>query len=177
MHTMLVGLRVRRAAPSSVRQRSGPHAAHARIARLRRPAASSDDDPSTAPSGGDADKEANVEAMEARLGLGRKARSAGGGLGSPSESARRASGETIRNDKAQWKEGQLLPDGWDKMDPGERVMEVLYGERGFLFWLNWLAYRSIFVLVGAWIVFRFIGPALNLYSLKDALLDPNLPLR
>ena len=35
-------------------------------------------------------------------------------------------------------EGELLPRGWERMNAMEKVTQVLYGKRGFLFWLNWL---------------------------------------
>lgn len=33
------------------------------------------------------------------------------------------------------------------------------------------AYTLCFVLIGGWIVFRFVGPALGLYTLKSGLTD------
>ena len=60
------------------------------------------------------------------------------------------------------------------MNAKEKVTQVLYGKRGFLFWLNWLAFRSVFLLLGLWIFFRFIGPATGLYALKDAWTPPDV---
>ncbi|GAQ80622.1 hypothetical protein KFL_000580160 [Klebsormidium nitens] len=58
---------------------------------------------------------------------------------------------------------------WDEMSPVRKVQELLYGEKGFLFWLNKLAYAAIFGLIGLWILFRFVGPALGLYDLVNPL--------
>ena len=71
--------------------------------------------------------------------------------------------------KQQWKEGQLFPDEWENMSTFERAGELWAGERGALFWANKIAYASVFVLIGSWIVFRFVGPALGLYSLTSDL--------
>jgi len=43
------------------------------------------------------------------------------------------------------------------------------GERGALYWLNKVSYASVFILVGGWIVFRFVGPAVGLYTLTNEL--------
>ena len=34
------------------------------------------------------------------------------------------------------------------MDLKQKVVQGLYGERGFLYWLNWLSYRLVFVMIG-----------------------------
>ncbi|KAK6924472.1 hypothetical protein RJ641_010672 [Dillenia turbinata] len=64
------------------------------------------------------------------------------------------------------------PKDWDSMTTGEKVMELYAGEKGLLFWLNKLAYASIFIVIGGWIVFRFVGPSLNLYQLDTPPLSP-----
>lgn len=43
-------------------------------------------------------------------------------------------------------------------------------KQGGLVTLNDLAYKAIFVLGGAWVVFRFIGPLTGLYDLEDPLI-------
>lgn len=58
------------------------------------------------------------------------------------------------------------------MNLTEKVVDVYMGEKGFLFWLNKFAYASIFILIGGWIVFRVVGPALNLYQLDSPPLSP-----
>ncbi len=124
----------------------------------------------------------------------------------------------------KWEEGELTPEGWEDMDLQEKVVQGLWGERGFLYWLNYLSYRLIFVLIGkesiqnthklthtlslartlprpsltcnaarslagrmrvaasfrhptgGWIVFRFVGPALNLYQLTNPFDINEIPL-
>lgn len=61
---------------------------------------------------------------------------------------------------------------WDSMTFKEKAVEVYVGEKGVLFWLNKLAYASIYIIIGGWIVFRFVGPALNLYQLDTPPLAP-----
>eukprot|EP00200_Dunaliella_tertiolecta_P000033 CAMPEP_0202362094 /NCGR_PEP_ID=MMETSP1126-20121109/14396_1 /ASSEMBLY_ACC=CAM_ASM_000457 /TAXON_ID=3047 /ORGANISM="Dunaliella tertiolecta, Strain CCMP1320" /LENGTH=174 /DNA_ID=CAMNT_0048956181 /DNA_START=66 /DNA_END=590 /DNA_ORIENTATION=- len=75
---------------------------------------------------------------------------------------------------APWPEGQLLPLGWENMNGYQKTVELLYGRRGFLFWLNEIAYKSVFVLIGAWILFRFVGPGLGLYNLEGNFAPPPL---
>ncbi|XP_057501431.1 uncharacterized protein LOC130785298 [Actinidia eriantha] len=64
------------------------------------------------------------------------------------------------------------PKDWESMTLTEKAVELYVGEEGLLFWLNKLAYASIFVIIGAWILFRFVGPALNLYQLDSAPISP-----
>ena len=71
-----------------------------------------------------------------------------------------------------WKENQLFPDGWEQLSPFEKAGELWSGQRGALFWANKIAYASVFVLIGGWIVFRFVGPALGLYTLTADLSMP-----
>jgi len=130
--------------------------------------------------------------VEARLGVGRKGREmqakevkaepenmydesyfialqTGGQIRLPSLDSTRFPNAyfVFRSGKAEWKEGELLPEGWDEMDTGKKIIEGLYGKRGFVYWLNWLSFRFIFVLLGGWIVFRFVGPAINAYQLTN----------
>ncbi|KAG2445046.1 hypothetical protein HYH02_008914 [Chlamydomonas schloesseri] len=73
---------------------------------------------------------------------------------------------------APWAEGQLFPEGWDRMDLGTKLTELYLGRRGVLFWANKAAYASVFVLLGGWILFRFVGPALGLYKLAGEFAPP-----
>ncbi|KAM3285734.1 hypothetical protein P3S67_024533 [Capsicum chacoense] len=57
------------------------------------------------------------------------------------------------------------PKDWDSMNMTEKAIELYMGEKGLLFWLNKFAYASIFIIIGGWILFRFVGPALDLYQL------------
>ncbi|KAG0452701.1 hypothetical protein HPP92_025093 [Vanilla planifolia] len=61
---------------------------------------------------------------------------------------------------------------WEEMTAVERALEFYMGEKGVLFWLNKFAYAAIFVIVGGWILFRFVGPSLGLYQLDSPLLSP-----
>ncbi|KAL5557570.1 hypothetical protein UlMin_039806 [Ulmus minor] len=61
---------------------------------------------------------------------------------------------------------------WEEMSFTEKAVELYVGEKGALFWLNKFAYASIFIVIGGWILFRFVGPALNLYQLDSAPLPP-----
>eukprot|EP01024_Parvocaulis_polyphysoides_P058607 TRINITY_DN630_c0_g1_i1.p3 TRINITY_DN630_c0_g1~~TRINITY_DN630_c0_g1_i1.p3 ORF type:complete len:177 (-),score=29.79 TRINITY_DN630_c0_g1_i1:462-992(-) len=72
-----------------------------------------------------------------------------------------------KQERAEWKEGKLFPEGWEDMNLGQKAYELYIGERGLLFWMTKIAYYLLFVLVGGWILFRFVGPALNLYELQS----------
>ncbi|CAD6341275.1 unnamed protein product [Miscanthus lutarioriparius] len=61
---------------------------------------------------------------------------------------------------------------WEEMSVGEKATELYVGEKGLLFWLNKFAYASIFIMVGAWILFRFVGPSLGIYQLDAPPLPP-----
>lgn len=98
-----------------------------------------------------------LEQLEARLGVGRKSRREGGGAVEATPPPR---------PKAPAK-------AWDDMSFAEKAWELYVGEKGALFWLNKLAYASIYLIIGGWIVFRFIGPALGWYELDSPLLPPS----
>ena len=70
-------------------------------------------------------------------------------------------------ESSTWRKGQLLPDDWEQLSAAEKLNQLYMGDRGALFWLNKLAYAACFGLVGGWIVFRFVGPALGLYQLSN----------
>ncbi|XP_021736786.1 uncharacterized protein LOC110703308 [Chenopodium quinoa] len=61
---------------------------------------------------------------------------------------------------------------WEEMSLSEKAIELYMGEKGFLFWVNKFAYASIFIIIGGWILFRFVGPSLNLYQLDTPPLSP-----
>lgn len=73
---------------------------------------------------------------------------------------------------APWKEGQLFPEGFSDMPLGEQITEIYMGRRGLLFWLNKIAYASVFVVIGGWVVFRFVLPALGVYQLPGDFQPP-----
>lgn len=109
--------------------------------------------------------EADVEALEARLGVGRRARSKqqqaeGGGPQSKPAAGPAKPKQPVKK--------------WESMNLQEKVWSVYIDpEKGILFWLNKLAYGAIFAIIGGWIVFRFIGPALGWYELDQPLLSPD----
>lgn len=74
--------------------------------------------------------------------------------------------------KAAAEVGSSKTKKWEEMSVAEKTMEVYMGEKGLLFWLNKFAYASIFIMIGGWIVFRFVGPSLNLYQLDTPPLSP-----
>lgn len=65
------------------------------------------------------------------------------------------------------------PKKWEDMSLAEKTMELYVGEKGVLFWLNKFAYASIFIVIGGWILFRFVGPSLNLYQLDTPPVSPS----
>lgn len=67
---------------------------------------------------------------------------------------------------------KAAPKKWEEMSLTEKAIELYVGEKGALFWLNKFAYASIFIMIGAWILFRFVGPALDIYQLDSPLLSP-----
>ncbi|BAT75394.1 uncharacterized protein LOC124843784 [Vigna umbellata] len=64
------------------------------------------------------------------------------------------------------------PKKWEDMTLSEKAVELYVGEKGALFWLNKFAYASIYIMIGGWIFFRFVGPAFNLYQLDGPPLSP-----
>ncbi|KAJ6305067.1 hypothetical protein OIU78_020585 [Salix suchowensis] len=69
------------------------------------------------------------------------------------------------------------PKKWEDMSLSEKAIELYVGEKGALFWLNKFAYASIYIVIGGWILFRFVGPSLNLYQLDTAPLSPSSILK
>ena len=82
-------------------------------------------------------------------------------------------GEVNRAAEASSSPPAAPPKNWEEMSITEKAIELYVGEKGMLFWLNKFAYASIFIVIGAWILFRFVGPALNLYQLDSAPLSPS----
>ncbi|KAL9241434.1 hypothetical protein vseg_015549 [Gypsophila vaccaria] len=79
--------------------------------------------------------------------------------------------DMVGNDAGS-KKSMTPPKTWEEMSMSEKAIELYVGEKGALYWLNKFAYASIFIIIGAWILFRFVGPALNLYQLDSAPLAP-----
>ncbi|KAI3989059.1 hypothetical protein MKX01_033095 [Papaver californicum] len=65
------------------------------------------------------------------------------------------------------------PKEWEAMTYQEKAIELYMGEKGLLYWLNKFAYASIYIIIGAWILFRFVGPALGFYQLDAPTLTPS----
>ncbi|KAL3688544.1 hypothetical protein R1sor_014853 [Riccia sorocarpa] len=141
------------------RRKSGHLSGELRRYRVKFLVFAAGDDSSNDSGSSSSSAEVDVEALESRLGLGRRARREGG------ESKAKAPpvppGEAKKEKK--WEEMSILEQAWS----------LYIGEKGFLFWLNKLAYASIFLVIGGWIVFRFVGPALGWYELDSPLLSPS----
>mmetsp|Transcript_18638 Transcript_18638/g.63502 ORF Transcript_18638/g.63502 Transcript_18638/m.63502 type:complete len:149 (+) Transcript_18638:133-579(+) len=59
------------------------------------------------------------------------------------------------------------PQEWETLSGTEKLYNIWVREKGVLWYINQSAYYSVFILIGGWIVFRFVGPALGLYQLTD----------
>jgi hypothetical protein len=115
------------------------------------------------------EEEARIEAIEA---ASRKARSKTAARRQiPIRNVTPRSPETTDN-RAEWKKGQLFPEGWEQMSLPEKIGELYLGRRGILFWSAEIAWKGAIVLGVAWALFR-IGGAVGLYQLQD-LLPPTL---
>eukprot|EP00850_Spirogloea_muscicola_P014977 SM000111S18800 [mRNA] locus=s111:255334:256342:+ [translate_table: standard] len=101
----------------------------------------------------------NVEELEARLGIGRKRRS--------------SQTSVAQQQKPAQESPKTQPKDWESRSLPEKAVELWAGNKGALYWLNKLAVWSLYILVGSWVAFRFIGPALGLYQLESPLLPPN----
>lgn len=132
--------------------------------------------PSTSGSGSSAEREQQLEQLEASIRGKRTSTSPPAPRKQiPIRGVTQAKPESdAASNMSEWKEGQLFPEGWDRMPLPEKLTELYMGRRGFIFWLNKAAYASVFVLLGGWVAFRFIGPALGLYRLQGDLLPPTL---
>ena len=106
----------------------------------------------------------SVEELEQKLGKRRRSKKERGGI-----EREKRDGKALQS--------KPPPKDWEAMSLSEKALELYVGERGALFWLNKLAYASIFIIIGGWIAFRFVGPALNLYQLESPLLPPDQVLR
>uniref|UniRef100_A0A061RS80 Uncharacterized protein n=1 Tax=Tetraselmis sp. GSL018 TaxID=582737 RepID=A0A061RS80_9CHLO len=112
------------------------------------------------------DDEARLEAIE-KASRRRRKGSAEYSIDELRYSAKALSAQESQSAAAEWKEGKLLPEGWESMNAFEKFYNLYMGKRGLLFWANKAAFASVFILIGAWIVFRFIGPSLGLYKVAE----------
>lgn len=115
-----------------------------------------------APSADD-EAEARLEALEA-------AAKRKGGAKTVQQPARKEQAESPGF--AEWKEGQLFPEGWEEMDQVQKVTELWAGQRGALYWMTQSAWYSVLILGVMWVIFRFVGPALGLYKLASDFSPP-----
>ena len=113
------------------------------------------------------DEEKRVEAFESRLRATRKAG------GKEETRSRMAQPSSSSGQRAEWKKGQLFPEGWEDMSVAEKVVELYLGERGFLYWSTKFAIGGVVALLVSWVFFRFIGPSLGLYQLANDITTPN----
>lgn len=113
--------------------------------------------------------EARIEALENQL---KKAKPQKAGRQIPVRNMTAKRQDSSVSPRAEWKEGKLFPEGWEQMDAFDKITELYLGQRGLLFWANKVAYASVFVIIGAWILFRFVGPALGLYKLDGDFAPP-----
>lgn len=116
----------------------------------------------------DVEAEARIEAIEA---ASRKAR---GSSTTPRKIPIRNVTPRQQEDssnRAEWRKGQLFPEGWEEMSLGQKAYELYAGKRGILFWSTEIAWKGAIVLGVAWVLFR-IGGAVGLYQLQGDLTMP-----
>jgi hypothetical protein len=58
------------------------------------------------------------------------------------------------------------PAAWEETPAGERAWTVWTGEKGWMYWMNQASLYGAGGLAFFWVVFRFIGPAIGLYTLN-----------
>lgn len=78
-----------------------------------------------------AEDEARVEALAARS---RKAAPRGARRPIPIRNMPSSRAEEPSSSGAEWREGKLLPEGWESMDLLQRATELYMGRRGALYW-------------------------------------------
>lgn len=82
-------------------------------------------------------EERRLEALEGALrGKIKAAGKATGPSGNSGAGNRSAGSSDTTVTRAKWREGQLLPTGWESMSLMQKVTELYLGERGMLFWAN-----------------------------------------
>lgn len=153
---------------------SGPSSAARCIRRRLGPVHASNDqktDASPSSSTTVSEDEARIEALQGQLRKGKAQKSA---RQIPIRGMTPQQQPSSVSTRAEWKEGKLFPEGWQQMDAFEKISELYLGQRGVLFWVNKVAYASVFAVIGAWVLFRFVGPALGLYKLQGDFTPPPL---
>jgi len=85
------------------------------------------------------------------------------------QTARDTADDLPPSNMREWKEGELLPDGWEELNTKDKAWELYAGERGALYWANRIALAASIAMGVAWVFFRFVGPQFGLYELKSTL--------
>ena len=116
------------------------------------------------------DPEARLAALErgARRGKGTETAAAA----AKRAAASAAAAADAAPGSAPWRDGALLPDGFDAMPLPRKLAELYAGRRGVLYWLNQAAWFSAIGVGVGWILFRFVLPGVGLYKLANGLTDP-----
>jgi len=115
-----------------------------------------------------------LESLSRAGGKKKAASMKAGGMMAQNMASARGAEQPSGAGRAAWKEGELLPEGWEDMDVGQKVSEIYMGERGILYWLQQAAWFSSIGLAVAWVIFRFVGPSLGLYNLANELTSVSL---
>jgi hypothetical protein len=116
-------------------------------------------------------EEARIEAIEAASRKGRSKTAARRQI--PIRNMTPRPEADPNSNRAEWKKGQLFPEGWEQMDLAEKITELYLGRRGMLFWASEVAWKGAIALGVAWALFR-IGGAVGLYQLQGDLTPPPL---
>lgn len=106
----------------------------------------------------ESDDDSKIEEFEKELRSRRRA----------SEAAPKASSGNSaeqQSSRPKWEKNQLVPEGWNSMSASQKATQLYMGERGLLFWINRLAVGGLIGTGVLWVAFRFVGPALGLYTL------------
>ena len=58
------------------------------------------------------------------------------------------------------------PAAWEETPAAERAWTVWTGEKGWMYWMNQASLYGAGGIAFGWVLFRFIGPAIGLYTLN-----------
>ena len=121
----------------------------------------------------------SIEALEARL---KTKRNQPTGVSSSSSSSASADATTnpafgyldtaAKRDRVRpGANGQLAmwerdPAAWEETPAAERAWTVWTGEKGWMYWMNQASLYGAGGIAFGWVLFRFIGPAIGLYTLN-----------
>jgi len=129
-----------------------------------------------APRATGADGDESIEALEARLKTKRNQPTGGASGSSPSGSSTNPAFGYLdtaakRNRVRPGANGQLAmweqdPAAWEETPALERAWTVWTGEKGWMYWMNQASLYGAGALAFVWVLFRFIGPAIGLYTLN-----------